>query len=76
MKPDAVPAMKMLDPANGVPLTASIADCRIGSIWEMPWVVAGSPSWVMIIRAAWPSGDRNSFMPRLNSELSNTSGGR
>jgi hypothetical protein len=29
----------------------------------------------MIIRAALPSGERNSFKPRLNSALSNTSGG-
>ena len=42
----------------------------------------GNASWggriavvVMIIRAAWPSGDKNSFRPRLNSLLSNTSGG-
>ena len=30
----------------------------------MPSGVAGLPSWVMIMRAAWPSGERNSFRPR------------
>ncbi len=30
----------------------------------------------MIIRTALPSGDRNIFMPRWKSGLSNTSGGR
>ena len=49
---------------------------RIAAMWAMPSGVAGSPSWVMIIRAALPSGDRNSLSPRRNSGLRNASGGR
>ena len=71
-----MPAMKILDPPSGVPFTASCAACRIASICEIPSGVAGSPSWVMIILAALPSGDMNSFMPRTNSGLENASGGR
>ena len=74
--PEAVPAMNTFDSASGVPLRASCADWRIGSMCAIPCGVAGSVSWVMIIRAALPSGDMNSFIPRLNSELSKTSGGR
>ena len=60
----------------GVPFKASCAAFAIGSMCEMPWVVAGSPSWVTIMRTALPSGGRNSFSPRLKSGLSKTSGGR
>ena len=43
---------------------------------EMPSGVAGSPSWEMMNRTAFPSGEMNIFMPRLKSGLSKTSGGR
>jgi hypothetical protein len=66
----------MCDPASGVPLSASRTEWSMASICEMPSGVAGSPSWVMIIRAARPSSERNIDSPRLNSALSNTSGGR
>jgi hypothetical protein len=58
------------------PFTASSAAFLIGSMCDMPSEVAGSPLWVMIMRAALPSGERNSFRPLLNSALSNASGGR
>ena len=38
--------------------------------------LAGSPSCVMIMRAALPSGDMNNFRPRLKSGLVKTSGGK
>ncbi|SHY33892.1 Uncharacterised protein [Mycobacteroides abscessus subsp. abscessus] len=57
-------------------LTASKAASLIASMCVMPSEVCGSPWWVMIIRAALPSGDMKSFMPRLNAGLSNASGGR
>ena len=60
--------------AEGVPLTASWAALRMASMCAMPSGVAGSPSWVMIMRAALPSGERNSFRPRWNSGLLNDLG--
>ena len=36
---------------------------------EMPAGVAGSASWVMMKRAALPSGDRKSFSPRWKSAI-------
>ena len=54
---------------------ASLAVCLIGSTCATPSGVAGSPSWEMMNRTAFPSGDKNIFKPRLKSALSKTSGG-
>ena len=72
----AVPPREMRASSSSVPLTASIAACLIGSTSASPSGDAGSLRCAMIIRTALPSGDRNIFMPRWKSGLSNTSGGR
>ena len=66
----------VLDPSNGVPLTASLAACLIASMCEMPSWLIGSPSWEMMKRTDLPSGEMKFFMPRLKSAFLNTSGGR
>ena len=55
---------------------ASFAACLMASMRSMPSAVSGSPSWLMMNRTAWPSGEMKLSIPRLNSSLSKISGGR
>ena len=55
---------------------ASKAALLIASMRSMPSADSGSPSWEMMKRTAWPSGEMKLSIPRLKSALSKISGGR